>query len=94
VKWLNRYLAGAISHTEEPRQIERRILASVTSKIRTSIRAFDGGFRKKSQKLQDALRNGLARFPFRGISAFGWAFKADFAERDNGLTADLARSFC
>ena len=50
-----------ISHTEDPRQIERRILASVTSKLENKFEAFDGAA-EKSQKLQmlaDGLRDTL-----------------------------------
>ena len=72
-----------ISHTEDPRQIERRILASVTSKLENK---FDGAA-EKSQKLQ-MLADGL-RDPLWENQRVWLTFKADLAEKDNGLTADL-----
>ena len=75
-----------ISHTEEPRQIERRILASVTSKLENQFEAFDGAS-EKSQKLQ-TLADGLRDTLWENQRVW-LAFKADLAEKDNGLTADL-----
>ena len=75
-----------ISHTEDPRQIERRILASVTSKLENKFEAFDGAA-EKSQKLQ-MLADGLRDTLWENQRVW-LTFKADLAEKDNGLTADL-----
>lgn len=78
-----------ISHTEAPRQIERRILAQVTSELEQQFQAFDNTDDKleRLQILADGLRNSLWR------NQKVWtAFKMDLAQSDNALSPDLRAS--
>jgi flagellar protein FlaF len=78
-----------ISHTEAPRQIERRILARVTSELEEQFRAFDVAETKleRLQLLADGLRHTLWR-----NQQVWMTFKMDLAESDNGLNAELRAS--
>ena len=78
-----------ISHTEAPRQIERRILAQVTSQLEEQFQAFDTAERKldRLQLLADGLRHALWK------NQMVWmAFKMDLTENDNGLSPELRAS--
>lgn len=75
-----------ISHTEAPRQIERRILAQVTSELEAQFQVFDGAERRleRLQLLADGLRHTLLK------NQKVWStFKMDLTETDNGLTPEL-----
>ncbi|MGC1504553.1 MAG: flagellar biosynthesis regulator FlaF [Sulfitobacter sp.] len=75
-----------ISHTEAPRQIERRILAQVTSELESQFQVFDGAERRleRLQLLADGLRHTLLK------NQKVWStFKMDLTETDNGLTPEL-----
>ncbi|MBM1635013.1 flagellar biosynthesis regulator FlaF [Sulfitobacter mediterraneus] len=78
-----------ISHTEAPRQIERRILAQVTSELEQQFDAFDNAERKidRLQVLADGLRHSLWR------NQQVWAtFKMDLMEKENNLSPELRAS--
>jgi len=78
-----------ISHTEAPRQIERRILAQVTSELENQFHAFDTAERKmdRLQLLADGIRHSLWK------NQMVWmAFKMDLAEHENGLSPELRAS--
>ncbi|MBM1689255.1 flagellar biosynthesis regulator FlaF [Sulfitobacter geojensis] len=75
-----------ISHTEAPRQIERRILAQVTSELESQYQAFDSAERRldRLQILADGLRHTLVK------NQMVWStFKMDLTEAENGLTPEL-----
>jgi flagellar protein FlaF len=75
-----------ISHTEAPRQIERRILAQVTSELEKQFQAFDNAERRleRLQLLADGLRHTLLK------NQMVWAtFKMDLTETENGLSPEL-----
>ena len=75
-----------ISHTEAPRQIERRILAQVTSELEQQFEAFDSTERRidRLQLLADGLRHTLWK------NQMIWAtFKMDLLEKDNALNPNL-----
>ena len=78
-----------ISHTEAPRQIERRILARVTSELEEQFQAFDAaeGKLERLQILADGLRHTLWK-----NQKVWMAFKMDLMESDNGLNPDLRAS--
>ncbi|MDF3414839.1 flaF protein [Sulfitobacter sp. M57] len=78
-----------ISHTEAPRQIERRILAQVTSELETQYLAFDRAERRleRLQLLADGLRHTLQK------NQMVWsAFKMDLVDGANGLSPELKAS--
>jgi flagellar protein FlaF len=78
-----------ISHTEAPRQIERRILAQVTSELESQFHAFDIAERRleRLQLLADGLRHTLLK------NQMVWStFKMDLTEAENGLTPELKAS--
>lgn len=78
-----------ISHTEAPRQIERRILARVTSELEEQFQTFDTSESRleRLQLLADGLRHTL------WMNQEIWmAFKMDLVESENGLTPDLRAS--
>jgi flagellar protein FlaF len=78
-----------ISHTEAPRQIERRILAQVTSDLEQWAEAFDGTDRKfeRLQVLSDGLRHVLWK------NQMVWmTFKMDLLEKENALSPELRAS--
>ncbi|GAA6176163.1 flagellar biosynthesis regulator FlaF [Sulfitobacter pacificus] len=78
-----------ISHTEAPRQIERRILAQVTSELETQFLEFDNAERRleRLQLLADGLRHTLLK------NQMVWStFKMDLTETENGLTPELKAS--
>ena len=75
-----------ISHTEEPRQIERRILASVTSRLEVACEAFDSQ-QEKPERLR-ILADGLREILWENQRIW-LTFKADLAEAENGLSAEL-----
>lgn len=78
-----------ISHTEAPRQIERRILARVTSKLEEQSLVFDSteGRSERLQLLADGLRHTLWE-----NQEIWMAFKMDLIESENGLSPDLRAS--
>lgn len=78
-----------ISHTEAPRQIERRLLAQVTSELEQHFRQFDESERRieRLQLLADGLRHSLWK-----NQRIWMAFKADLLEKDNGLNPNLRAS--
>ncbi len=78
-----------ISHTEAPRQIERRILAQVTSELENQFHAFDSAERKldRLQLLADGLRHTLWK-----NQTIWMTFKMDLTEDENGLNPELRAS--
>ncbi|MFT6676404.1 MAG: flagellar protein FlaF [Sulfitobacter sp.] len=75
-----------ISHTEAPRQIERRILAQVTSELEQQFAAFDQA-EENLERLQ-ILADGLRHVLWKNQQV--WAtFKMDLMEKENNLTPDL-----
>ncbi|MDG1168831.1 MAG: flagellar biosynthesis regulator FlaF [Sulfitobacter sp.] len=78
-----------ISHTEAPRQIERRILAQVTSELEQQFEAFDKAERKldRLQVLAGGLRDSLWKNQMVWLT-----FKMDLVEQNNGLNPDLRAS--
>ena len=78
-----------ISHTEAPRQIERRILAQVTSELEQYFEAFDQAERRmdRLQLLADGLRHTLWK------NQMVWmTFKVDLLEKENELHPNLRAS--
>ena len=75
-----------ISHTEDPRQIERRILASVTSRLESACEAFDSN-QDKPERLK-ILADGLRDILWENQKIW-LTFKADLVDAENGLTAEL-----
>ncbi|MGB7317134.1 MAG: flagellar biosynthesis regulator FlaF [Planktotalea sp.] len=78
-----------ISHTEAPRQIERRILAQVTSKLEQQFEAFDGTD-KKMERLQ-ILSDGLRHVLWENQRVW-MTFKMDLMEKENELSPNLRAS--
>jgi flagellar protein FlaF len=78
-----------ISHTEAPRQIERRILAQVTSELEQQFEAFDKAERKldRLQVIAGGLRDSLWKNQMVWLT-----FKMDLVEQNNGLNPDLRAS--
>jgi len=75
-----------ISHTEAPRQIERRILAQVTSELELKFEDFDATERRmdRLQLLADGLRQTLWE------NQMVWmTFKMDLLEEKNALSPSL-----
>ena len=75
-----------ISRTETPRQIERRILAQVTSEIESQYMAFDATENRleRLKLLADGLRHTLWK------NQMVWmAFKMDLLEKENDLDPNL-----
>ena len=75
-----------ISETEAPRQIERRLLAQVTSELDRGYLDFDQAERKidKLQLLADGLRHTLWK-----NEQLWAAFKTDLASQGNGFNPEL-----
>ncbi len=78
-----------ISHTEAPRQIERRILARVTSELENQFEAFDAA-EHRMDRLQ-LLANGL-RHSLWNNQMVWMTFKMDLLEKENGLDPALRAS--
>ncbi|SFE85250.1 flagellar protein FlaF [Sulfitobacter brevis] len=78
-----------ISHTEAPRQIERRLLAQVTSELEQQYRAFDEAEQRfdRLQLLADGLRHTLWKNQMIWMT-----FKMDLSSKDNKMTPDLRAS--
>ncbi len=78
-----------ISHTEAPRQIERRLLAQVTSELEPQYRAFDEAEQRfdRLQLLADGLRHTLWKNQMIWMT-----FKMDLSSKDNKMTPDLRAS--
>lgn len=75
-----------ISHTEAPRQIERRILAQVTSDLEQQFEEFDKTDRRMDRLT--ILANGLRHTLWKNQMVWS-TFKMDLLEKENGLNADL-----
>lgn len=78
-----------ISHTEAPRQIERRLLAQVTFELEKQFEAFDNTDRRleRLQILADGLRHVLWQ-----NQQVWMTFKMDLLEKDNELSPSLRAS--
>lgn len=78
-----------ISETESPRQIERRVLVHVTSRLEQRQEEFDAAERRidRLQILADGLRHDVWK-----NEQVWMAFKADLADKDNGLNPELRAS--
>ena len=78
-----------ISHTEAPRQMERRILAQVTSELEKQCSEFDSNDRRieRLQVLADGLRHTLWK-----NQQVWMTFKMDLLEQDNSLNPALRAS--
>lgn len=75
-----------ISHTEAPRQIERRILVQVTAELEQQFEEFD----KTDLRLErlELLANGLRHTIWKNQMVW-MAFKSDLLEKENGLPDTL-----
>lgn len=78
-----------ITHTESPRQIERRLLVSVTAQLERDYLPYDQSERRieRLQFLADGLRTPL----WKNQQVWS-AFKLDLAEAKNGLEPALRAS--
>ena len=78
-----------ISHTEAPRQIERRILAQVTSELEVDFEAFDASERRMERL--GLLANGLRQTLWKNQMVW-MTFKMDLLEKENALDPALRAS--
>ena len=75
-----------ISHTEAPRQIERRILVQVTAEMEKEFEAFDAAERRLDRL--ELLANGLRHTVWKNQMVW-MAFKSDLLEKENELPDSL-----
>ncbi|KRS18600.1 flagellar biosynthesis regulator FlaF [Roseovarius indicus] len=75
-----------ISDTEAPRQIERRVLVQVTSRLESGHVDYDAA--ETSGERLEILSNGLREDVWQNERVW-LAFKADLAEPENALSPDL-----
>ncbi len=78
-----------ISHTEGPRQIERRILTGVTAELEKLYKEYDLS-EARIDRLQ-LLSSGLQHWLWKNQQIW-LAFKMDLVESDNKLTPELRAS--
>lgn len=75
-----------ISHTEAPRQIERRILVQVTAELEKQFEDFDKADRRIERL--EILANGLRHTVWKNQTVW-MAFKSDLLEKENALPDSL-----